>query len=94
MCAYGPIGAYLTERFPAHVRSTGYGTAYSLSIIIPALYPYYLPALEGIFGRVGAPMLLLALAGLIVAGCAALGPALTPADIDDDVETVASRQHV
>lgn len=94
VCAYGPIGAYLTERFPAHVRSTGYGTAYSLSIIIPALYPYYLPALEGIFGRVGAPMLLLALAGLIVAGCAALGPALTPADIDDDVETVASRQHV
>ncbi len=94
VCAYGPIGAYLTERYPAHVRSTGYGTAYSLSIVIPALYPYYLPTLEAVLGRVGAPMALLILGGLLVAGCARLGPSLSPADIADDVESVASRQNV
>ena len=94
VCAYGPIGAYLTERYPAHVRSTGYGTAYSLSIVIPALYPYYLPTLEGLLGRVGAPMALLLLGGLLVTGCARLGPALTPEEIDDDVESVAARQNV
>ena len=27
MCGYGPVGAYLCERFPAHVRSTGYDAA-------------------------------------------------------------------
>ncbi|MGL5860659.1 MAG: MFS transporter, partial [Phycicoccus sp.] len=35
VCGYGPVGAYLCERFPADVRSTGYGTAYSLSIVAP-----------------------------------------------------------
>lgn len=92
--AYGPIGAYLTERFPAEVRSTGYGTAYSLSIVIPALYPYYLPALESLLGRAIAPAALLILGGLLITVCAAVGPALRPAEIDDDVETVAARQKV
>ena len=32
------IGAYLAERFPAQVRSSGYGVGYSLSIVLPALY--------------------------------------------------------
>ncbi|GER23955.1 MFS transporter [Zafaria cholistanensis] len=64
--AYGPIGAYLTERFPAGARSTGYGLAYSLSIVLPALYPYYLPPLQRAFGAVPAVAGLLALAGLCV----------------------------
>ena len=25
VCAYGPVGAYINERFPTHVRATGYG---------------------------------------------------------------------
>jgi hypothetical protein len=28
--AFGPIAAYMTERFPAALRSTGYGIGYSL----------------------------------------------------------------
>lgn len=94
VAAYGPIGAYLTERFPAWVRSTGYGTAYSLSIIIPALYPYYLPLLERGLGRLGAPIFLIGLGAILVAACAAIGPRLGPDEIDDDVEAVASRQAV
>ncbi|MDO5500974.1 MAG: MFS transporter, partial [Propionibacteriaceae bacterium] len=90
--AYGPIGAYLSERLPTAVRSTGYGTAYSLSIVIPALYPFYLPALEGVLGRNGAVLGLMILGAVLVAICGGLGPALRPADIDADLETVAGRQ--
>lgn len=64
--AYGPVGAYLTERFPAAVRSSGYGVGYSLSIVIPALYPYYLPPLQQWLGQSGAIALLLAVAGMLV----------------------------
>ncbi|TFD45778.1 MFS transporter [Cryobacterium frigoriphilum] len=71
---YGPVGAYLTERFPAAVRSSGYGVAYSLSIVLPALYPYYLPPLQGLLGQYGAVAALLALAGALVAVGAAAGP--------------------
>jgi hypothetical protein len=72
--AYGPVGAYLVERFPAAVRSSGYGVGYSLSIVLPALYPYYLPALQQMLGRHEAVALLLVFAGLLVAIGGAAGP--------------------
>ncbi|MCU1631566.1 MAG: transporter [Micrococcaceae bacterium] len=63
---YGPVGAYLVERFPAGVRSSGYGVGYSLSIVLPALYPYYLPPLQDLLGRHEAVAVLLVLAGILV----------------------------
>ena len=63
---YGPVGAYLVERFPAGVRSSGYGVGYSLSIVLPALYPYYLPPLQDLIGRHEAVAVLLVLAGILV----------------------------
>lgn len=89
--AYGPVGAYINERFPVSVRATAYGTAYSLSIVAPALYPYYLPSLERLLGHQGAPLALLVLGGLLVAGCGARGPRLSPTELDVDLETVTSR---
>jgi MFS family permease len=71
---YGPVGAYLAERFPAAVRSTGYGIAYSLSIVLPALYPYYLPALQAWMGRDTPIVLLLILGGVLVATGGLAGP--------------------
>src|SRR5680860_1600373 len=71
---YGPVAAYLTERFPTAVRSSGYGVAYSLSIVLPALYPYYLPPLQRALGDQLAVAALLALAGVLVAAGAATGP--------------------
>lgn len=91
VCGYGPVGAYLCERFPAHVRSTGYGTAYSLSIVGPALWPFWLPQLEGVLGHDGSVMAVLATGGLFVAGWGALGPRLSPTDLDRPVEAVARR---
>ncbi|WP_202865677.1 MFS transporter [Ornithinimicrobium sufpigmenti] len=36
------ITAFLMELFPTNVRASGYGVAYSLPSIIPALYGYYM----------------------------------------------------
>ena len=91
VCAYGPVGAYINERFPASVRATAYGTAYSLSIVVPALYPYYLPVLEGWLGHVGAPVALLALGAVLVAVAGRLGPRLSPAELDAPLEEIANR---
>ena len=74
VCGYGPVGAYLAEGFPAAIRSTGYGTAYSLSIIVPALHPFWLPQLQHAIGHRTAVVALLVLAGLLVASCGHLGP--------------------
>jgi MFS family permease len=63
---YGPVGAYLAERFPTAVRSSGYGVGYSLSIVAPALYPYYLPPLQNLLGNYGAVATLLTLGGMLV----------------------------
>lgn len=79
---YGPVGAYLTESFPTSVRATAYGTAYSASIVVPALYPFYLPALVDRWGPVTPVVALLALGGVLVAVCGAAGPRLAPDDLD------------
>ncbi len=77
---YGPVAAYLTEHFPPAVRSSGYGLAYSLSIIAPALYPYYLPPLQRALGAQTAVAALLALAGALTALGAAGTPRPAPAE--------------
>lgn len=41
ICAFACTGSYLSERFPATIRSTGYGVAYSAAVIIPAFYAVY-----------------------------------------------------
>ncbi|WP_313815551.1 MFS transporter [Citricoccus sp.] len=88
--AYGPVSAYLSERFPTEVRSTGYGMGYSLSLVVPALYPFYLPLIEPVLGRHGSVMMLVGLGGLLLALGAALGPRLAPKDLVDDLDAVAA----
>ncbi|XNS28034.1 MFS transporter [Citricoccus nitrophenolicus] len=88
--AYGPVSAYLSERFPTEVRSTGYGMGYSLSLVVPALYPFYLPLIEPVLGRHGSVMVLVGLGGLLLALGAALGPRLAPRDLGDDLDAVAA----
>lgn len=67
VAAYGPIGAHLAEQFPRTIRATGYGLAYSTSIILPALYPYYLPPVQQLLGVPGASALMLGIGGVLVA---------------------------
>ncbi|GAB3812332.1 MFS transporter [Tessaracoccus terricola] len=90
VCAYGPVSAYLSERFPTEVRSTGYGMGYSLSLVLPALYPFYLPAVAAVLGERTSVMVMVALGGCLVVVGALLGPRLSPRDIDADIDDVAA----
>ncbi|WP_420808030.1 MFS transporter [Brachybacterium endophyticum] len=89
VAAYGPVSAYLSERFPTHVRSTGYGMGYSISLILPALYPFYLPGLATVLGAHTAVLVLLSLGGALVVVGALVGPRLAAREIDDDLDEVA-----
>lgn len=89
VCGYGPVGAYLAEGFPAGIRSTGYGTAYSLSILLPALHPFYLPQVQDAVGRRTAVVALLVLAGVLVAWC---GSRRTPATTLQPAEPLVPKE--
>ena len=91
VAAYGPVSAYLSERFPTEVRSTGYGMGYSLSLVLPALYPFYLPLIEPVLGRHGSVMAMVALGGGLVVLGALLGPRLAPREIDQELDVVAAK---
>ncbi|WP_405466984.1 MFS transporter [Streptomyces jietaisiensis] len=81
---FGPIAAYLTERFPSGVRSTGYGVGYSLALIAPAFYQFYLQQLDGVISAHLAPAVLLALAGVLISVGGYLGPETKDVDMADD----------
>lgn len=68
--AFGAIGAYMSERFPVSIRATGYGIGYSLALIIPSFYAFYITGLASIMPMEYAPTVLLAVGGalLIIGG--------------------------
>jgi MFS family permease len=78
---FGPIAAYMTERFPASLRSTGYGIGYSLALVIPAFYAYYLVGLGALFSPTYASAILMAVGGLLVTVGALLGPETRDVDM-------------
>ena len=45
---FGPVASYITERFPAEIRATGFGIGYSLALVLPAFYAFYLEALDSV----------------------------------------------
>ncbi|KAA9160192.1 MHS family MFS transporter [Amycolatopsis acidicola] len=81
---FGPIAAYLTERFPASIRSTGYGVGYSLALIAPAFYQFYLQQFDGVLPAHLAPAVLIALAGALISLGGFLGPETKDVDMADD----------
>ncbi len=81
---FGPIAAYLTERFPASIRSTGYGVGYSLALIAPAFYQFYLQQFDGVMSAHMAPGVLIALAGALISLGGFLGPETKDVDMADD----------
>ncbi|HWD07141.1 MAG TPA: MFS transporter [Amycolatopsis sp.] len=81
---FGPIAAYLTERFPASIRSTGYGVGYSLALIAPAFYQFYLQRFDGVLPAHLAPAVLLVVAGGLIAIGGFFGPETKDVDMADD----------
>jgi MFS family permease len=70
----GTIVAYLNERFGTGVRASGYSTAYTVALILPGLYSFWLLALRGLvpFEYTGA--ILIALGGILFTLGSYLGP--------------------
>jgi MFS family permease len=85
---YGPIAAYLTERFPASIRATGYGVGYSLALVIPAFYAFYLRQISSVMPTHLSPAVLMAIAGILVAFGGWLGPETRDVDMTRDTAEV------
>jgi len=80
--AFGPVAAYLTERFPSAIRASGYGIGYSFALIIPAFYTFYLSGLAAFMPMAYTPVVLIVVGGLLLAGGAYLGPETRDVDMD------------
>lgn len=79
--AFGAIGAYMSERFPVEIRATGYGVGYSLALIIPSFYAFYMAALAGIMPLKLTPAVLLAVGGICLIVGALWGPETKDRDL-------------
>jgi MFS family permease len=75
--ANSPLGCvvvYLNERFPTRVRGSAYGTAYTVSLILPSLYSFWLLWLSKIVPYAYTALILIVLGGILFLWAALWGP--------------------
>lgn len=70
----GCVIVYLNERFGSGVRSSGYSTAYTVGLILPGLYSYWIAGLSGVMPYEYAGIVLIVLGGLLFLLGAYLAP--------------------
>jgi MFS family permease len=78
---WGVIVTYINERFATDVRATGFGVGFSLSVIIPSFYAFYLTWLGAWILPGIAPVVLLCLGGLLGTMGALMGPETRDVDL-------------
>ncbi len=71
---WGVIVTYINERFVTDVRATGFGMGFSLSVIIPSFYAFYMDWLSALMPLALTSVVLLALGGIIGTLGAYMGP--------------------
>jgi len=71
---WGVIITYINERFVTDVRATGFGIGFSLSVIIPSFYAFYMNWLGAVMPFELTPVFLLAIGAIIGTIGAAMGP--------------------
>jgi len=71
---WGIVTTYISERFPTHVRASGYGIGYSAAVVIPAFAGFYLLWLSHLMPYAYTPMVMLMVAGALIMAGALLGP--------------------
>lgn len=71
---WGVIVTYINERFVTDVRATGFGIGFSLSVIIPSFYAFYMNWLGAVMPFQLTPVALLFVGGIVGTIGAALGP--------------------
>lgn len=92
----GPLGCvvvYLNERFGKGVRSSGYGTAYTVSLILPSLYSVWIGLLQHVMPYAYTPIVLIVLGGVLFAAGAHIGPETVHASTltEDDAAAALAR---
>lgn len=70
----GCIIVYLNERFGTGMRSSGYSTAYTVGLILPGLYSYWIAGLSGVMPFEYAGIVLIVVGGLLFLCGAYLAP--------------------
>jgi MFS family permease len=83
---WGIVTTYLNERFPTEVRASGYGIGYTLAVVLPSLSSFFLLGLGRLMPYVYTPLVLTALAGLLILAGAWLGPETRHVDLDREPE--------
>jgi MFS family permease len=71
---WGVVTTYISERFPTHVRASGYGIGYSAAVVIPGFAGFYLLWLSHLMPYEHTPMVLLIVAGALIMVGGLLGP--------------------
>ena len=71
---WGIVTTYIAERFPTHIRASGYGIGYSLAVVIPAFAGFYLLWLSALMPYEFTPIVMLVVAGGLMIVGALLGP--------------------
>ena len=71
---WGVIITYINERFVTDIRATGFGIGFSLSVIIPSFYAFYMNWLGHLMPFRYTPVVLLVIGGLIGMIGAIIGP--------------------
>jgi hypothetical protein len=74
LAPWGIATVYICERFPTHVRASGYGMGYSLAVVIPSFSGIYLLWLGHVMPYVFAPIVLVVVAAALMIVGALLGP--------------------
>ncbi|MEV6226418.1 MFS transporter [Saccharopolyspora shandongensis] len=79
---WGIVSTYIIERFATGVRASGYGIGYSLAVIIPGFYAFYMLGLTRLMPYEYTPIVLIVLGGVLTAIGALRGPETRDADLD------------
>lgn len=85
----GVVMVYLNERFPTNVRGSAYGTAYTVSLILPSLFSFWLLWLGHIMPYEYTALVLIVLGGLLFLGAALMGPETKDVKLLSDSPVVA-----
>jgi MFS family permease len=72
--AWGMPTTYITERFPTGIRSSAYGVGYSLAVVVPSLFNFYLLGLAKFMPYDYTLLVLVFLGGLLLTIGAWIGP--------------------
>ncbi len=71
---WGIVLAYITERFRTNVRASGFGLGYSMSIVVPSFYSFFMLWLKNYMAYKYTQIPLVILGGVLLFVGAALGP--------------------